>query len=86
MTMVSHSHRFIFFHNVKVAGNSIKKGLKECNDTLYVAFVIRSLGRWMDVDDLYRKKFFPDRLKALPKHLKARDVRGMASPKLFDNF
>ena len=86
MTMVSHSHRFIFFHNVKVPGNSIKKGSKECNDTLYVAFVIRSLVRWMDLDDLYRQKFFPDRLKALPKHLKARDVRGMASSEAVRQF
>ena len=86
MTMVSHSHRFIFIHNIKVAGNSVKRALNECHDTPHLAIAIHSLGRWIDINHLYRTKYFPDKLKILPKHLDAPTVRRMLSPKTYDNF
>jgi hypothetical protein len=86
MTMVSYSHEFIFIHNIKVAGNSVKRALSECIDTPYLATKVHSLGRWIDMNRFYRTKFFPERMKILPKHLTALAVRDMLSKKTYESF
>ncbi len=86
MTVVSHSHEFIFIHNIKVAGNSVRDALKECAETSYFSSIILSLWRWIDINQLNETHFFPDRWKVFPKHLKARDLKRMLSPRVYDNF
>ena len=75
-TILSHSKRFIFFHNYKVAGSSISNVLSKYEPHYWIRTALRKTGV---------KTYFPA-LANLPQHSSALQVRGLIDRDIFDSY
>lgn len=75
-TMISHSKRFIFFHNYKVAGSSISDVLSKYEPHYWIRTALRKSGI---------KKYHPS-LANFPQHASASYVRRVIDPNTFNAY
>lgn len=75
-TMISHSKRFIFFHNYKVAGNSISNVLSKYEPHYWTRTALRKIGV---------KTYYPG-LANFPQHASATYVRELVDEEIFNKY
>jgi hypothetical protein len=75
-TIISHSKKFIFFHNYKVAGSSISKVLSKYEPHYWIRTALRKTGI---------KKYYPA-LANFPQHASALYVRELIPEEIFNTY
>lgn len=75
-TIISHSKKFIFFHNYKVAGSSISNVLSKYEPHYWIRTVLRAA----------RYKTYHPALANFTQHASAIDVRKLVDPETFDSY
>ena len=75
-TILSHSKKFIFFHNYKVAGSSISNVLSKYEPHYWIRTALRKSGI---------KKYYPH-LANFTRHASAVEVRELIDEDTFNNY
>ena len=75
-TMLSHSKKFIFIHNYKVAGSSISNVLAQYQPNYWIRTILRKTGV---------TKYFPA-LANFDQHASASEVRKLVPEEIFDGY
>ena len=76
--LLSYDHRFIFIHNYRVAGTSIRKSLEK--------YVKRPLLRRIFKEMGVGNKLSHHKWKTFPAHIKASDLRKRLPAEIYDSF
>jgi len=76
--LLSYDHRFIFIHNYRVAGTSIRKSLEK--------YVKRPLLRRIFKEMGVGNKLSHHKWKTFPAHIKAKELRRILPAELYDTF
>jgi len=86
MAIISFKYHFIFIHNPKVAGRSIKKALEKYSNNSRLGKRIYFLSKFLKMDYPDVARSLPVKLVWPPRHSKARDLQTMLPKENFDFF